>query len=148
MIAWLLAAALSASSVDELARAGAAAYPTAPTIDIASAKALDGALWLDVRSSGERAVSMIDGAIAEQDLPADLGARPVVVYCTIGVRSGAATLALRRRGIEAYNLYGGVLGWAQAGGTFRDPSGAVTRRVHVYGAAWNRLPEGYEAVLR
>lgn len=146
MIAWLLSAVLTAGVYEDLIRDGAETYPNAPTITVADAQLRRDALFVDVRSAAEISVSIIDNAIAADALPADIGDRTVIVYCTIGVRSGEFTQALRARGIDAYNLYGGVLAWARASGVFRDPSGAPTRRVHVYGKRWNYLPDGYEPV--
>jgi rhodanese-related sulfurtransferase len=104
---------------------------------------------VDNREREERDVSMIPGAISAQSFESDIekyADTTVVVYCTIGDRSGHYTKKLRSRGIDAYNLKGGVLAWAHAGGTFVDGHGNTTNRVHVYGAKWNLLPEDYSAV--
>ena len=107
------------------------------------------AVLVDVREPHERRVSMLPGAISQQDFERD-SARyrswVVVPYCTIGVRSGLYTRALRQQGFEARNLAGSALAWAHAGLLF-EADGKPTRRVHVYGADWNLLPQGYEAVL-
>ena len=109
----------------------------------------DTVLLVDNREQEERDISMIPGAIPAQSFESDIDQyadATVIVYCTIGDRSGHYTKKLRNRGIEAYNLKGGVLAWAHAGGTFVDGDGNTTNRVHVYGAKWNLLPEGYSAV--
>ncbi len=147
MSLWLLVAALATASLDELASEGAAAYPDAPVIRVEQAVARTDALLLDARGAEEMAVSMIAGAIPANALPDAIGDRVVIVYCTIGVRSGELTLALRKRGINAYNLYGGVLAWAQQDGVFVDSAGQPTRRVHVYGKRWNQLPKSFEPVF-
>jgi rhodanese-related sulfurtransferase len=41
-------------------------------------------------------------------------ARPVVFVCRVGGRSAMATDAFRQAGFEAYNLGGGMVGWARA----------------------------------
>ena len=41
--------------------------------------------------------------------------RPVVVLCASGHRSLPGTRLLRSRGIEAYSLRGGVMGWKKKG---------------------------------
>ncbi len=133
--------------VDELAAEGAAAYPEAPIIHVEQVMAHSEVLLLDARHPDEMAVSMIAGALPANEIPDKVGNRTVVVYCTIGVRSGALTVALRKRGIDAYNLYGGVLAWAEKGGVFVDQNGASTHKVHVYGKRWNRLPEHFEPVF-
>jgi len=112
-------------------------------------------LLVDDRTSTERSVSMIPGAMSVEEFEAVwkdyrgtpiVISNPVVVYCTIGVRSGRYTKKLIRRGFVAYNLAGGVLAWAHAGGEFVDPRGNRTDTVHVYGEDWNLLPPGYTPV--
>ena len=99
---------------------------------------------LDVRSEKERAVSVIAGAVTDVDAIAS-GAE-VVVYCTVGLRSGIAARELRERGVDALNLRGGILAWIADGGDVVDGNGTQTRRVHVYGRRWDAVPEGYQAV--
>ena len=101
-------------------------------------------ILLDVRAPAERAVSVIAGAVDDERALAP--GTNVVVYCTVGLRSGERARALRERGINAVNLRGGILAWLAAGGTVIDPTGAPTQRVHVYGRRWNALPDGFEAV--
>ena len=105
---------------------------------------------LDCRSEPEQAVSVLPGAISKDDFESDpqkFAGRKVVVYCTIGYRSGLYTRDLKARGIDAVNLRGGVLSWAIAGGEFVNPqTGTETKRVHVYGKQWDLLPPNYEAV--
>jgi rhodanese-related sulfurtransferase len=107
------------------------------------------AVLVDVRESHERRVSMLPGAISQQDFERDRDryrSWVVVPYCTIGLRSGLYTRALRQQGFEARNLAGSALAWAHAGLLF-EADGKPTRRVHVYGSDWNLLPQAYEAVL-
>jgi sodium/bile acid cotransporter 7 len=101
-------------------------------------------ILLDVRSDQERAVSVLAGAVSDADVIAP-GAE-VVVYCTVGLRSGITARELRKRGVDALNLRGGILAWIADGGAVVDGNGAPTRRVHVYGRRWNVLPEDFEAV--
>ncbi len=129
------------------------AFPGVPDLSAADAMKAIGKrqfLILDVRSDEERRVSILPGAT-------DLGSwrahrrqwqgRPVLAYCTIGYRSGRYTRKLRREGIEAYNLAGGILAWAHAGGPVVDGrTGRPTHRVHVYGRKWNLLPPGWEGI--
>lgn len=103
-------------------------------------------ILLDVRSPAERAVSIIPGAITEiGQLPR--GTR-IVVYCTVGLRSGLRTRELRAQGLEAVNLRGGILSWLAEGGTLVDPQGKPTAAVHVYGKRWNAVPEAINAVWK
>lgn len=104
-----------------------------------------GLILVDARSQAERDVSLIAGAVALVELEK---LRPipnirVVVYCTIGLRSGQAVRALRARGFDAFNLRGGVLAWLAAGGAMVDTKGKPTQRVHVYGTRWNAVPTSF-----
>ena len=109
-----------------------------------------GYLLVDVRSEEERAVSVIPGAISEAEfdrLKKSTKDRQVYVYCTIGHRSGLYTERLQKEGFAIYNLKGGVLSWAHAGGSFVGNDGKPTRKVHVYSKKYALLPDGYRAVL-
>ena len=77
---------------------------------------------IDVRSDGEVARGMIDGAkhMALSTLPARLGeldrTRPVVVYCQVGARSTQACQFLAAQGFEQVtNLRGGLTAWLNSG---------------------------------
>lgn len=130
----------------------ASAFAGVPDVDASAARqriATGEVVLVDCREPAEQAVSMIAGAVPRADFDADSEAyrgRTVVVYCTIGYRSGVYAGELREAGVDAINLIGGVLGWSHIGGSFVDESGGETRRVHVYGATWDLLAEGYESV--
>ncbi|MCP9835471.1 MULTISPECIES: rhodanese-like domain-containing protein [unclassified Cyanobium] len=107
------------------------------------------AVLVDVREPHERRVSMLPGAITQQDFErnsARYRSWVVVPYCTIGLRSGIYTRELRGQGFEVRNLAGSALAWAHAGLPF-ESKGKATRRVHVFNADWNLLPRGYEPVV-
>jgi len=110
------------------------------------------ALLVDVRSPVEQGVSRLPGAISQTEFEAMYGAdpqndpqapRPVVVYCTVGYRSGLYASQLAARGWQAVNLAGSILAWTHAQGTLVDPQGQPTDQVHVYGALWDLAAEGY-----
>lgn len=105
-------------------------------------------ILVDVRSPAERDVSVITGAIslAELEQLRPIPKVRVIVYCTIGLRSGHAARALRARGYDAFNLRGGVLAWLAAGGALVDRQGKPAQRVHVYGRRWNAVPASFESV--
>ena len=127
-------------------------HPDIPDISVEEFLALkerSDIVLVDNRTPKERAVSMIPGAISDEEFEAvreEYEDAPIVVYCTIGVRSGRYTKKLLRWGFDAYNLAGGVLAWAHAGGEFVDSRGNRTDTVHVYGFEWNLLPSGYSPV--
>lgn len=104
---------------------------------------------VDVRPEIERAVSMLPGAIGFEVFEAEPPepGRRVVVYCTIGARSGAYASTLRKQGLDVRNFEGSILAWTHAGGALVDAAGESTKRVHVYGKRWNLVADGYEGVI-
>lgn len=114
------------------------------------AKRIEGDFVLvDVRTPAEMAVSMLPGALSREAFEANKTAykdRPVVTYCTIGARSGAYARTLLAEGYAVSNLAGSVLAWTFTGESLVDSHGDSTRKVHVYGAKWDLLASGYEAV--
>ena len=96
-----------------------------PSVRPAEAQELlsSGAAFLDVRENAEWNAGHVPGAVhvpvrnvsaqAPKRLPKG---RPVVVACRTGARSKGATRMLRAKGIEAYNLTGGMTAWESSGG--------------------------------
>lgn len=106
-------------------------------------------MLVDVRTDEERAVSMLPGAISKdvyENPDGEYKGFPVVVYCTIGGRSGQYAKTLSERDIEVYNLAGSILAWTHAGFPLVGPDGDETRKVHVNGPKWDLVAEGYESV--
>ena len=116
-------------------------------------------LLLDAREPAEYAVSHLPGArrvdpdASAAALADALGGvardRPVVVYCSVGVRSAGVAERLEDAGFsDVRNLEGSIFRWAnegrpltrgggpQTGGT---QTGEAAERVHPYDAAWGRL---------
>lgn len=107
----------------------------------------DEVILIDVRKTAERKVSMIPGAISQEEFERNKGrykGKKIAVYCTIGYRSAKYVKKLKRSGIKAYNLEGSILGWVHEGKPVVDGSGKKVMNVHVYGSSWNYLPEGYK----
>jgi rhodanese-related sulfurtransferase len=138
--------------IDELYSKSKKKFPEVPDI---SAEELirrideEKIVLVDAREQAERDVSVIRGSLSVKEFESAIETFtgvPVVVYCTIGDRSGRYTRRLRERGTDAHNLGGGILAWIRAGGAVADEQGNETRRVHVYGSKWNLLPEGCTAV--
>jgi rhodanese-related sulfurtransferase len=71
---------------------------------------------------------------------------PILVYCTVGVRSEDIGKKLREAGFtRVYNLYGGIINWANAGKEL-EAKGQATERVHTYSMAWGIWLEQGEKV--
>jgi rhodanese-related sulfurtransferase len=75
---------------------------------------------LDVREEVEWRYGHIEGAthVPLAELPGRLGDLPdrqTLVVCKIGARSARAVAYLVQQGVDAVNLDGGMLEWAQAG---------------------------------
>ncbi|MGE4233087.1 MAG: rhodanese-like domain-containing protein [Bacteriovoracia bacterium] len=125
-------------------------FPDVPVITEVKAAALLNSMdsvFVDVRSPAEQKVSMIPGAVTQADFERNgknYKQFKVIAYCTIGYRSGLFAAKLKKRGYDVYNLKGGILAWVNGNHQIRDEAG-TTRRVHVYGAKWNLLPDSYEA---
>ena len=82
-----------------------------------------GATLLDVRDNAEWNAGHAPGAVhvpvrsvADQAPKRIPKGRPVIVTCRTGARSRGATRLLREKGIDAYNLAGGMSAWESAGG--------------------------------
>lgn len=125
-------------------------FPDVPEITVAELlriKAKQAVVLIDVREAEERAVSIIPGAITPAQFearPDHYAGKPLVAYCTIGYRSGLYAQRLRRRGLRAFNLRGGILLWTHAGQPVVH-DGKPVRRLHVYGRRWNLAPAGYRS---
>ena len=95
---------------------------------------LDDVQLVDCRELYEWSAGRIEGAIhiplnsimagVTGDLEQD---KPVVVVCRSGNRSELASLMLKARGFEAYNLEGGMEDWEAKGLPFSTPEGAPGR---------------------
>eukprot|EP00898_Chlorokybus_atmophyticus_P002204 jgi/Chlat1/2985/Chrsp2S08917 len=95
-------------------------------------------------------VSVIPGALHKEEFEAKKDSYKegiIVLYCTIGLRSGKYAAALRAQGFDARNLKGSILSWTHEGGELEEPgTHAPTKRVHTYGEKWALAAEGYEPV--
>jgi rhodanese-related sulfurtransferase len=112
---------------------------------------------IDVRQAREQEVSMLPHALTTAEFAAGFRhgipkGKRLVVYCTLGYRSGKYAEELAKQNIKAESLEGGVLGWSFAGGQFltKDAAGrwVETRRIHVYDPEWNIVHPDYVAVLQ
>jgi sodium/bile acid cotransporter 7 len=126
-------------------------FPDVPDVNVEQFIALRGeqdVVLVDGRNKREQRVSMLPGAIPSGEFEKNIEKykdKTIVVYCTIGSRSGHYARKLIEKGFSAYNLRGSILAWIHAGQQLVS-EGKETRRVHVYGRRWNLAPKGYEAV--
>lgn len=105
---------------------------------------------VDVRLPKEREISIIEGSIDHTQFESNIDVyqkKKIIVYCTIGYRSGFYAKELRQRGMNAYNLREGILGWIQAGGLLVNTDGQITPEVHVYSRPWNLGVKDHVAVF-
>lgn len=130
-------------------------FPKVPEMKAKEAVALlkkKTAVLVDARAPREMKVSMIPGAISKaryERRRSTYKDKQVIVYCTIGYRSGELARELRKQGEKAYNLVGGVLLWTHAGQPLIKPSpkGAKgTTQLHVYGSTWDLAPAKIKTV--
>jgi rhodanese-related sulfurtransferase len=111
--------------------------------DLSSKKAV---IYLDSREKEEYEISHLPGAVwigydhvewkRVLSLPKDAN---IVVYCSVGFRSGKITEKLNEKGYKnAYNLYGGLFNYANFGGQLIDGNGRETTKVHGYSKKWSK----------
>lgn len=111
-------------------------------------------LLLDTRSPQEWGISRLPGAtvldvegfsVAQLDtVPAN---RTIILYCSVGYRSGEVGKQLKEKGfLRVYNLYGGILAWKNLVYPLLTPEGKPTDRVHTYNSYWAKFLEKGEAV--
>lgn len=114
-------------------------------VDVPAADTLANAIWLDAREREEFDVSHLRGArwIGFDDfelsrtkgIPKDA---MIVVYCSVGYRSGKITELLMEAGFtNALNLYGGIFEWVNTDHAVVKGS-TPTHLVHAYDRSWGR----------
>ena len=148
LLGLFLLVACGAPSLPAIEAEIARALPDVPQTEADAALAGD-PLILDVRTEAEFAVSHLDGAVRiDPDASAadvlaahpDAAGRPVLLYCSVGWRSSLLADRLRRAGLDARNLRGGVFRWRnEERPLVRD--GTPTGDVHPYDETWGRLIE-------
>ena len=68
---------------------------------------------------------------------------PIVVYCSIGVRSEQIGLKLKKLGFNnIYNLYGGIVLWYNENREIVDSQERSTREIHGYDKNWAQYIQG------
>jgi rhodanese-related sulfurtransferase len=124
-------------------------FPNALNIKPDEAKFFDEPLFVDVREKKEYRVSMIKGAITKDEFIKNKDLykyRNIIIYCTIGLRSGKFSQQLTNEGFTSFNLIGGVLLWSHYGFDFYNGD-LLINRVHTYSKKWNHLHSDYQAIF-
>lgn len=105
----------------------------------------DKVLVLDAREQKEYDVSHIENAVfcgynnfnmkSLVDISKDT---KIVVYCSVGYRSGKIGEKLQKQGFKnVFNLYGGIFDWVNSGYPVYDSKGE-TNRIHGYDKSWGK----------
>jgi rhodanese-related sulfurtransferase len=104
-----------------------------------------GPVLLDARTPAEFAVSHLRGARRIDPEAAGLDPielahdTPLVVYCSVGLRSASVAERLARTGFtHVYNLEGGIFQWANEGREVYRGAERVAK-VHPFDRGWGRL---------
>jgi len=119
-------------------------HQAVPYVSVSQLQQLPAPVLLDTRAINEFTVSHLLGARwvgydhfslnAVRDLPLDT---PIVVYCSIGLRSERIGVQLHQAGYtQVRNLYGGIFEWVNEGQPVFTTSDQHTDRVHAYSPAW------------
>lgn len=118
---------------------------TVPTMNVDELKKnLGKSTILDSRERVEFEVSHLPGAkyigydVLEEEALRNVDKnKPVVVYCSIGVRSEKMGERLKEMGFqEVYNLYGSIFEWVNQGYSIVDMEEQETKQIHGYNRFW------------
>jgi len=72
---------------------------------------------------------------------------PIVVYCSIGVRSEHIATEMTNLGFkEVYNLYGGIFEWSNQSFPLENKHQETTQKVHAYDKTWGVWLDGENKV--
>lgn len=99
-----------------------------------------GAIFVDIREDKEYTISHIPGAWTKDQFENGTVSpdTPIILYCSVGYRSGKYGEKLVDMGVEnVYNLYGGIFKWTNDGKELVDEKGP-TQRVHTYNKKWGK----------
>lgn len=106
------------------------------------------ALILDAREFQEYQVSHIKAAVfvgyntfnlEQTALLINNKQQPIVVYCSLGIRSETISNRLLKAGYtNVYNLYGGIFEWVNNGFDVYDSKGNKTNNIHAFSPEWSK----------
>jgi rhodanese-related sulfurtransferase len=117
---------------------------TVPTISVGEVKREENLILLDTRSKREFEVSHLKYArwvgydefnlSRVKDLPKNA---PIVVYCSIGVRSEQIGEKLKKAGFtNVKNMYGSIFEWINQGNPVYDKNDKLTKKIHGFDKSW------------
>lgn len=104
-------------------------------------------LIFDTRKKGEYEVSHIPNAIWTSEKVNDsiyaitdvAKNQPIVVYCSVGIRSEDFGERLKKMGFtNVKNLYGSIFAWKDEGYELRNAKEEETDSVHVFSKVWGK----------
>ena len=130
----------------------AADYPDVPVINVGQLHqrlndaSVPAPLLVDTRSAEEFAISHLPGAVHAEDAQAVRvligqidATRPVVLYCSVGVRSARVAQELIAAGADQIsNLQGSIFEWANRGLPLMRGS-QPEKSVHPFSRKWSKL---------
>ncbi|MFK7747564.1 MAG: rhodanese-like domain-containing protein [Kordia sp.] len=119
-----------------------------PYITVAELLQKENIVLLDSREKIEYETSHIENAVCvgydkfklkkiKKILPKDKNT-PIVVYCSLGIRSEDVGEKLKKAGYKnVYNLYGGIFEWKNQDNPVIDNKGDTTENVHTFNEDWS-----------
>lgn len=119
-----------------------------PYITVSELAQKENILLLDSREKIEYETSHIENAVCigydkfrvkkvKKILPQDKD-EPIVVYCSLGIRSEDVAEKLKKAGYtNVYNLYGGIFEWKNNDNPIVDNKGNITENVHTFNEDWS-----------
>ena len=109
---------------------------------------------LDTRKPEEYNVSHLQGAIHANYADFDYDKissklamdKTIVIYCSVGYRSGKIAQILKRLGHSVLNLNGGIFEWSNNKYPLYNSKQKITKKVHTYNSDWAKWVEFGEKV--
>lgn len=120
-----------------------------PYIQVDEVKMAENSILLDTRKKEEFAVSHLKNAIwvgfegfEQEKVTSKIENKdtPIIVYCSIGVRSEDIGEKLQKAGYtNVKNLYGGIFEWKNKGNAVYNSNTIETDSVHTFDKQWGKL---------
>tara|TARA_R110002124_G_scaffold99337_1_gene245317 strand:- start:48861 stop:49364 length:504 start_codon:yes stop_codon:yes gene_type:complete len=108
----------------------------------------DSVVVLDARERNEYEVSHIASAkyigfseFSSEEITSMIKDKnvPIIVYCSLGIRSEEIGEKLQKEGYtNVKNLYGGIFEWKNNDYPVLDPKGNETEKVHAFSRSWGK----------